>query len=70
MPMFCTRQNNKDLKFALLPYTIFCPLFHAFCCAVMLVLNLLQQIPPSRLFPSGFLLHLSARGADAEQSGQ
>jgi hypothetical protein len=36
----------------------------------MLVLNLLLQIPLSRLFPSGFLLHLSARGADAEQSEQ
>jgi hypothetical protein len=37
----------------------------------MLVLNLSLQIPLSRLFPSGFLLlHLSARGADAEQSEQ
>jgi hypothetical protein len=38
----------------LLPYTMFCPLFRAFCCAVVLVLNLLLQIPLSRLFPSGF----------------
>jgi hypothetical protein len=36
----------------------------------MLVLNLLLQIPVSRLFPSGFLMHLSARGANAEQSAQ